>query len=138
MDADGRPSTTASRDAASEPMKLSAPKVIFEAGFEISSEDVSGRLSADLEIDRARKGVGDRRPFLDVGHQRVDLGLGNAFAFHVDLDADVGEADRLLADVAGAPHRGDVEIALEFEFELVDGPAAVNRVGMQADRKAGA
>ncbi len=64
--------------------------------------------------------------------------LRNALAFHVDLDPHVGEADRLLADVAGAPDRGDVEIALELEFELVDGPAAVNRVGVEADREAGA
>ena len=75
---------------------------------------------------------------LVVGHQRVDLALRDALAFHVDLDPHVGEADRLLADVAGAPHRRDVEVALEFEFELVDDPAAVNRVGMKADGEAGA
>ena len=62
--------------------------------------------------------------------------LRNALAFHVDLDAHIGEADRLLADVAGAPHGRDVEVALEFELELVDDPAAVNGVGVQADRKA--
>ena len=71
-----------------------------------------------------------------MGHQRIDLALGNAFALHVDLDAHIREADRLFADVAGTPDRADVEIALEFEFELVDDPAAVNGVGVQADRKA--
>ena len=47
-----------------------------------------------------------------------------------------GEADRLLADVAGAPHCRDVEVALELELELIDDPAAVNGVGVQADGKA--
>src|SRR5882757_6431195 len=91
---------------------------------------------ADFEIHRARKSVGDRRPLLDVGHQRVDLALRNALAFHVDLDPNIREADRLLADVARAPHRGDVEIALELKLELVDDPAAMHRVGVQADRQA--
>src|SRR5215212_8726890 len=97
-----------------------------------------GCLRADFEIDGPRKSVGDRRPLLDVGHQRIDLALRNALAFHVDLDADIREADRLLADVAGAPNGGDVEVALEFEFELVDDPAAVDGVGVEADGKAGA
>src|SRR4249920_2806802 len=72
------------RDKASEPMI-------------VSRTCIRGGLSTDLEIDRAGKGVGDRRPFLDVGHQRVDLAFRNVLAFHVDLDPDVGEADRLLA-----------------------------------------
>src|ERR1043166_6931696 len=70
--------------------------------------------------------------------QRIDLVRRNALAFHVDLDAHVGEADRLLADIAGAPHRRDVEVALELELELVDDPAAVHGIGVQADRQAGA
>src|ERR1700729_730689 len=95
----------------------------------------SGR--ADLEIDRAGEGVGDRRPLLDVGDERIDLALRNAFAFHVDLDADIREADRLLAAVPGAPDGGDVEIALKFQFELVDRPAAMHGIGVQADGEAG-
>src|SRR6266567_5103993 len=124
IDADERSSSSANRDTANEPIRPSA-------GLRLVA-----RSGADLEIDGPRKGVGHRRPLLDVGHQRIDIAFRNALAFHVDLDAHVGEADRLLADVAGAPHRGDVEIAFELELELVDDPAAVDRVGMQADGKA--
>src|ERR1044072_7142829 len=95
----------------------------------------AARSDADFEMDRAGKRVGDRRPFLDVGHQRIDLALRNALAFPVDLDAHIGEADGLLADVAGAPHRGDVEVALELEFELVDDPAAMHGGGGRGGRK---
>src|SRR6266481_209623 len=123
IDADERSSSSANRDTASEPITPSAPQRLRRSG-------------ADLEIDGPREGVGDRRPFLDVGHQRIDLAFRNALAFHVDLDPHVGEADRLLADVAGAPYRRDVEIAFELELELVDDPAAMNRVGVQADGKA--
>src|ERR1700759_1089096 len=89
------------------------------------------RLDADLEIDRAGEGVGDRRPLLHMSHQRADVLGRDALALHVDLDPDVGEADRLLADVAGAPYRRDVEVAFELKLELVDDPAAMHRVGMQ-------
>src|SRR3984893_6290569 len=85
-----------------------------------------GFLSADLEIHRPRKRVGDRRPFFHVGHQRIDLALRNALALHVDLDPHIGKADRFFADIAGAPPRGDVEVALELKLELVDGTAAMN------------
>src|SRR5271169_3220292 len=110
IEASGSSSSTARLDTANEPIRPS------------TTASLSSRLSgsADLEIDRAREGVGDRRPLLDVGDQRVDFAFRNAFAFHVDLDADISEADRLLADVAGAPDRGDVEVALELKFELVD------------------
>ncbi len=94
-------------------------------------------LDADLEIDRPGEGVGDRRPLLDMRDQRVDLVLRDALAFHVDLDPHIREADRLVADVAGAPHCGDIEIAFEFELELVDDPAAMHGIGMQTDREAG-
>src|SRR5436190_2670625 len=100
MEGAGR-SSASTRDKASEPMIVSRTCV---------SRWPERFLGADLEIDRARKGVGDRRPFLDVGHQRIDLALGHALALHVNLDADVRKTDRLLADVAGAPDRGDVEI----------------------------
>src|SRR5580692_10611933 len=126
IDAQGRSCSTTCRFKATEPMRPSACRFL---------PNLLSR--ADLEIDRAGEGVGDRRPLLDVGYQRIDLALRNAFAFHVDLDANVREADRLLADVAGAPDGGDVEIALEFQFELVDGPAAMHGVGVQADREAG-
>ena len=49
-----------------------------------------------------------------------------------------GEADRLFTGVAGAPNRRDVEVAFELELELVDDPAAVHGVGVQADCEAGA
>src|SRR3984885_16137037 len=128
IDAGGRSlsSTTDNRDAATL--------------FITSSERAvsKGRLRADFEIHRAGKSVGDRRPLLDMGHQRVDLAVRDALAFHVDLDPHVGEADRLLADVAGAPDRGDVEVALELQFELVDDPAAMHGIGVQPDREAGA
>src|SRR6202161_420666 len=103
IDAEGKPSSIKRRFKATEPISPST-----SAGF----RQISGR--ADLEIDRAGEGVGDRRPLLDVVDERIDLALRNAFAFHVDLDANVGEADRLLADVARAPDGGDVEIGLEF------------------------
>src|ERR1700729_2267012 len=117
IDAEGKSSSITCRFKATEPISPST-----SAGF----RQMSGR--ADLEIDRAGEGVGD---------ERIDLVLRNAFAFHVDLDANVGKADRLLADVASAPDGGDVEIALKFQFELVDGPAAMHGVGVQADGKAG-
>src|SRR5258708_3443445 len=83
-----KPST---RDSASEPM-IVARTFCCEA------------LQTDLEIDGPDEGVGDRRPFLHMRDQRADLVLRDALAFHVDLDAHVGEADRLFADIAGAPH----------------------------------
>src|SRR5450755_500863 len=94
-------SSTKTRDAATELIGFS------ELGGKRTMQRAHARdlLSADLEIDRACKSVGDRRPFLDVGHQRVDLAVRDALAFHVDLDPHIGEADRLLADVAGAPDR---------------------------------
>src|ERR1700722_10753453 len=103
----------------------------------IATGALSRRSGADLEIHRPGESVGDRRPFLDMGHQRVDLALRDALAFHIDLDPHVGETDRFLADVAGAPHRRDVEVTLELKLELVDDPAPVHRVGMQSDRKTG-
>src|SRR3954447_19587152 len=66
----------------------------------------------DLEIDRAGEGVGDRRPLLDMGDQRIDLVRRDPLTFHVDLDAHVGEADRLVRDVARAPTPRGVEITL--------------------------
>src|SRR4029077_12190619 len=93
--------------------------------------------STDLEIDGTRKSVGDRRPLLDVGDERIDLALRNALALHVDLDAHVGEADRLLTNVPSAPDGGDIEIALELELELVDDPAAMHRIRVEPDGKAG-
>jgi hypothetical protein len=69
-------------------------------------------------------------------YQLLDIGLRNAVAFHVDLHPHIGEADRLFAGVAGAPYRGDVEVALEFEFELLHLPAAMHGIGVQADRQA--
>ena len=70
--------------------------------------------------------------------QLRDLVGGNAVAFHVDFHAHVGEADRLLAEIAGAPDAGDVEVALEREFEFAHSPAAMHGVGVQADSEAGA
>src|ERR1700676_1708715 len=99
---------------------------------------LSWPLRAALELEGAREGVGDRRPFLDVGDQRVDLALRNALAFHVDFDPDISESDRFLADVAGAPDRGNVEVTLKLKFELVDDPAAMHGVGVEDHRKAGA
>jgi len=70
------------------------------------------------------------------------IGLGETFrgadavAFHGHLDAHIGEADWLFAGVAGAPDRRDIEVALEFELELAHRPAAMHRVGMQADGQA--
>src|SRR5690606_12754376 len=93
---------------------------------------------AHVEIDRACKGVGYRRPFLDMLDQCIDLLGGDAFAFHVHLDANVGKADRLLADITGSPDSRDIEVPLKFEFELVDGPAAMHRVGVKANGEAGA
>src|SRR5262249_5207582 len=104
-------STASTRDTANEP-KLAEPMTSPPA---ILIADMP--LDADLEIDRAGEGVGDRRPFLHMGDQRADLLGRNALTFHVDLDAHVGEADRLLGDVAGAPDCGDVEIALELQLE---------------------
>src|SRR5438309_9529765 len=94
---------------ATPPMNPSRPPLV----------ERSRRSGADLEIDGPRKGVGHRRPLLDMGHQRIDLVLRNPLTFHVYLDPHVGEADRLLADVAGAPKRGDVEIAFARQLELV-------------------
>src|SRR5882762_11706788 len=121
-------SSTGRRDTATELIKLSELAGVMKG---------TRPLRADFEVHRSRERVGHRRPLLDVRDQRIDLGLRNAFAFHIDLDPHVGEADGLLADVAGAPDRADVEITLEFEFELVDDPAAVHGVGVQTDRKAG-
>src|SRR3984957_14345621 len=126
IDAEGKSSSMTYRFKATEPISPST-----SAGF----RQMSGR--ADLEIDRAGEGVGDRRPLLAMVAQRIDLALRNALAFHVDLDANVREADRLLADVAGAPDGGDVEIALEFQFELVDGPTAMHGIGVKANGEAG-
>src|SRR5689334_21054301 len=100
-------STASTRDMANEP-KLAEPMTRPPAA---PIADVP--LDADLEIDRAGKSVGDRRPFLHMGNQSADFFLRHALALHVDLDAHIGEADRLLGDVAGAPDRGDVEVALE-------------------------
>src|ERR1700722_9544228 len=103
----------------------------------IATSALSRRSGADLEIHRPGESVGDRRPLLHMGHQRVDLALRNALALHVDLDPHVGETARLLADIARPPHRRDVEVTFELKLELVDDPAPVHRVGMQPDRKAG-
>src|ERR1700709_1005643 len=86
-------SSASTRDKATEPMIVSRTFVSrrpkrFPAKWtpaRVKKTRQNKNLSADLEIDRARKRVGDRRPFLDVGHQRVDLALGHAFADHVDL-----------------------------------------------------
>src|SRR4029450_2643203 len=102
------------RVAATELIKLSK---LAEGRSQMT--DLSRRLRGNLEIDRPCEGVGDRRPLLDVGHQRVDLALRNALALHIDLDPHVGEPDRFLADVTGAPHGSDVEIALGLKLELV-------------------
>src|SRR5258708_27213911 len=96
----------------------------------------SHSLNTDLEIYRPGKSVGDRRPFLDVRYQRIDVGLRNAIALHIDLDPQVGEADGFFADVAGAPHCRDVEVALELKLELVDDPSAMHRVGVEPNREA--
>src|SRR5260370_37577015 len=106
-------------------------------GSNASAVLVMAASRSDLEIDRPGEGVGDRRPLLHMGDQRVDFGSVDAVAFHRHLDAHVGEADRLFADVAGAPDGRDVEIAFELELELADGPAAIHRIGMQADGEAG-
>src|SRR5580692_11636608 len=126
IDAQGRSCSTTCRFKATEPMRPSACRFL---------PNLLSR--ADLEIDRAGEGVGDRRPLLDVGYQRIDLALRHAFAFHVDLDADVGETDRLFADIAGAPDGRNVEVTLEFQFELVDRPAAMHGIGMKPDRQTG-
>src|SRR6267143_1583867 len=126
-------SSTARRDTATELITLSEPGC--EATIATTARARS--LRADLKIDRSCERVGDRRPLLDVGHQRVDLALRDALAFHVDLDPHVGEADRLLADVAGSPHRRDVEIALELKLELVDDPSAMHGIGVQSHGEAG-
>src|SRR5580692_605795 len=127
IDAEEISSSITCRFKATEPMN---PSHAFPVSL-----NPSGR--ADLEIDGAGEGVGDRRPLLDVGDERVDLALRNAFAFHVHLDADVRKTNWLLADVAGAPDGGDVEVALEFELELVDGPAAMHGIGVKTDGETG-
>src|ERR1700682_1219199 len=126
-------SSTVRRDAATKLIRFSEPGC---EGTIATTALSRASLSAHFKIDRSCEGVGDRRPLLDVGHQRVDLALRDALALHVDLDRHVGEADRLVADVAGAPHRGDVEVTLELKLELVDDPSAMDRVGVQPDRKA--
>src|ERR1700681_206572 len=133
-------SSTARRDTATELIRLSAPAVFQEATQTTARQMTASLppLGTDLEIDRSREGVRHRRPLLDMRHQRIDLALRDAFAFHVDLDPHIGEPDRFLADVAGAPHRRDVEVALELKLELVDDPSAVHRIGMQPDRKTSA
>src|SRR5260370_11302332 len=127
-------SSTVRRDAATKLIRFSEPGC--ERTIATTALSRASFLSADLEINRSCEGVGDRRPLLDVGHQRIDLALRDALALHVDLDPHVGEADRFFADVARAPHRWDVEIALELKLELVDDPSAMDRVGVQPDRKA--
>src|SRR5260370_1531160 len=116
-----------------------SPASLAEAsvGSNASAVLVMAASRSDLEIDRPGEGVGDGRPFLHMGDQGIDFGGVDAVAFHRHLDAHVGEADRLFADVAGAPDGRDVEIALELQLELTDGPAAMHRIGMQADREAG-
>ena len=49
------------------------------------------------------------------------------------LGADVGKAGRLVGQVTGPPHAGDIEIALELDFETVNGNAACHRIGVDAD-----
>src|SRR3981189_2483785 len=107
------------------------------AGSNASAVLVMAASRPDLEIDRPGEGIGDGRPLLHMGDQRIDFGGADAIAFHRHLDPHVGEADRLFADVAGAPHGRDVEIAFELQLELADGPAAMHRIGVQADREAG-
>src|SRR5260370_11829289 len=82
-------SSTGRRETATDLIKLSEPGGMMER---------TRPLRADFEVHRSREGIGHRRPLLDVRNQRIDLGLRNALAFHVDLDPHVGEADRLLAD----------------------------------------
>src|ERR1700722_12212796 len=97
IDAGGRSlsSTTDKRDAAT----------LFITTLRASSFE-KGRLRADFEIHRAGKSVGDRRPFLDMGHQRVDLAVRDALALHVDLDPHVGEPTRFLLASPGPPPPG--------------------------------
>ena len=52
----------------------------------------------------------------------------------VDLGAHIGEADRLVGEVAGSPHAGDVEVAFQLDLELENGNAAGNSVGVDPDR----
>src|SRR5215469_254316 len=91
------------------------------------------------EVDADRHGVaegaGYGRPTHGVRHQLIER-LAVGVAFDMGLDAHGGEADRLLADVADAPHRGDVDVAFEFEFDAAQGDAAINGVGVDADRDA--
>src|SRR5579872_248626 len=124
IDLEAKSSSAARRDTASAPIRASV--------LTWSSESLG---CADLEIDGSRERVGHWRPLFHVADQRIDFAFRNALAFHVDLDPNIGEADRLFTGVAGAPDGRDVEVALELEFELVDGPAAMHGVGVQAHGK---
>src|ERR1700736_5222021 len=81
IDVGGRsfPSTSVRREAATEFIRFSEKSLVEGA---IAATAFSPALRADLEIHRPGEGVGHRRPLLDVGHQRVDLGFRNPLAFH--------------------------------------------------------
>src|SRR6202790_3046639 len=115
MDAGPRPASSSigRRDTASELIGNSAARC---SKRDCKCRHARGLLGADLEIDRACKRVGGRRPLLDVGHERVDLALRDALALHVDLDPHVGDADQFFAALAGPPPRGEFEVALELKL----------------------
>jgi len=94
----------------------------------------SGEL--DLEIDRPDEGVatGDHERACAISSSSSARGRSASN----DTWRDVGEADGLFRQVAGAPHGGDVEIAFQLDLKLEHRDAARHGVGVNADREAGA
>ena len=67
--------------------------------------------------------------------QRLEL-RARTVGFERHPRAHVGEADRLVGQIAGSPYAGDVEIAFQLDLELEHGDALRHRVGVDADREA--
>src|SRR5260370_25078236 len=88
VDGGGRSSssTTVRRDAATGFIRCSERFARDDRKGGSQLQSPRGFLSADLEIHRPRKSVGDRRPFFDLGLQRIAFALRGALALHVDLD----------------------------------------------------
>src|SRR5579883_2017791 len=70
----------------------------------------------DADGHRIAEGAGHRRPAHRMRHQLVER-AAVGIAFDMRLDAHRGEADGLLAEIADAPDRGDVDVAFEFQLD---------------------
>src|SRR5712692_3211420 len=104
-----------------------------------SSRPGGGALSGQPDIDGV--GVANRsRARGQLARMSDKPGEGLAIGVCVQLGAHPNrrEAHRLGTDVAGAPHRGDVEISLQLQLERGDGDALRDCVRVDADRDAGA